>query len=51
MKTLFQQLFAALERQAQARREREIEDFLAQATDAADLENRMRRLEHGRLRR
>lgn len=51
MKDLFQQLFAALERQAQTRREREIETYLAQATDTADLENRMRRLEHSRLRR
>ena len=36
---------------AQRRREREIEGYLSQATDAADLENRFRRLERAALRR
>jgi hypothetical protein len=51
MKKLIQQMFAALERGAQRRREREIEGYLSQATDAADLENRLRRLERASLRR
>ena len=51
MKNLVQQLFAALERGAQRLREREIESYLSQATDAADLENRLRRLERASLRR
>jgi hypothetical protein len=51
MKNLMQQVFAALERNAQKRREREIEGYLSQATDAADLENRLRRLERVALRR
>lgn len=42
---IVKRLFAWLERNARAAREREIESYLAQATDAADLENRMRRLE------
>jgi len=46
-----QKVFAALERGAQRRREREIEGYLSQATDAADLENRFRRLERAALRR
>lgn len=51
MKNLLQQVFAALERSAQQRREREIESYLSQATDAADLENRFRRVERSSLRR
>lgn len=51
MKNLIQQVFAALERAAQRLREREIESYLSQATDAADLENRLRRLERVSLRR
>ena len=51
MKNLIQQVFAALERGAQRRREREIEGYLSQATDAADLENRLRRLERAASRR
>ena len=51
MKNLIQRVFAALERSAQRRREREIEGYLSQATDAADLENRLRRLERVALRR
>ena len=51
MKNLIQQVFAALERGSQRLREREIETFLAESTDAADLENRLRRLERASLRR
>jgi hypothetical protein len=51
MKNVIQRIFAALERGAQRRREREIEGYLSQATDAADLENRLRRLERVTLRR
>ena len=51
MKNLIQQVFAGLERGAQRLREREIESYLSQATDAADLENRLRRLERASLRR
>jgi hypothetical protein len=51
MKKLIQRILAALERSAQRRREREIEGYLSQATDAADLENRLRRLERMALRR
>jgi len=51
MQNLFQQMFAALERAAQRLREREIESYLSEATDAADLENRLRRLERASLRR
>ena len=51
MKSLIQQVFAALERAAQRLREREIESYLAESTDAADLENRLRRLERVSLRR
>lgn len=50
MKNLITQVFAALERGAQRMREREIERYLADATDAADLENRLRRLERAWLR-
>jgi hypothetical protein len=51
MKNVIQKVFAALERSAQRRREREIEGYLSEATDAADLENRFRRLERATLRR
>ena len=51
MKKLFQQVFAALERGAQRMREREIAGYLSQATDVADLENRLRRVERATLRR
>ena len=51
MKNLTQRFLAWLERNAQLRREREIESFLSQAADAADLENRMRLLERSLLRR
>ena len=51
MKNVIQRIFAALERSAQRRHEREIEGYLSQATDAADLENRLRRLERVTLRR
>jgi hypothetical protein len=51
MRNVIQKVFAALERSAQRRREREIEGYLSQATDAADLENRFRRLERAALRR
>ena len=51
MKNVIKKLFAALERSAQRRREHEIEGYLSQATDAADLENRFRRLERAGLRR
>jgi len=51
MKTFIQQVFAALERGAQRLREREIERYLSDSTDAADLENRLRRLERASLRR
>jgi hypothetical protein len=51
MKNLTQRFLTWLERNAQLRREREIESFLSQAADAADLENRMRLLERSLLRR
>ena len=51
MKNLITQVFAALERAAQRAREREIERYLSDATDAADLENRLQRLERAWLRR
>ena len=51
MKNVIQKVLAALERGAERRREREIEGYLSQATDAADLENRFRRLERAALRR
>ena len=51
MKNVMQRFLAWLERNAQLRREREIESFLSQAADAADLENRMRLLERSLLRR
>jgi hypothetical protein len=51
MRNVIQRMLAALERSAQRRREREIEGYLSQASDAADLENRLRRLERVALRR
>ena len=51
MKNLVQQVLAALERGAQRVREREIVGYLSQATDVADLENRLRRVERATLRR
>ena len=51
MKNLITRAFAALERGAQRMREREIERYLSDATDAADLENRLQRLERAWLRR
>ena len=51
MRNVIQKVFAALERSAERRREREIEGYLSEATDAADLENRFRRLERAALRR
>jgi hypothetical protein len=45
MKNPMQRFLAWLERSAQLRGEREIESYLAQAADAADLENRLRQLE------
>ena len=51
MKNPMQRFLAWLERNAQLRREREIESYLSQAVDAADLENRMRLLERAFLRR
>jgi hypothetical protein len=51
MKNMIQRFFAALERGAQRLREQEIESYLAGATDAADLENRLQRLERASLRR
>jgi Protein of unknown function (DUF3563) len=51
MDTIVTRLLAWLERNARVIREREIERYLAQATDAVDLENRMRNLERAVLRR
>jgi len=42
---MVKQLFAWLERNARSAREREIERYLSQATDAAGLEHRIRQLE------
>ena len=47
MATIVKQFFQWLERNAHAAREREIGRFLAQATDVADLENRIRQIERG----
>ena len=46
-----QRLLAWLEHNSRVLREREIESYLSQATDAVDLENRMRNLERAVLRR
>jgi hypothetical protein len=46
-----QRLLAWLEHNARVLREREIESYLSQATDAVDLENRIRNLERAVLRR
>ena len=51
MKNLMHKMLAALERGAQRMREREIAGYLSQATDVADLENRLRRIERATLRR
>jgi hypothetical protein len=51
MDTFINRLLAWLERNAQVIREREIERYLSQATDAVDLENRVRNLERAVLRR
>ena len=51
MSTIINRLLAWLERNAQVIREREIELYLSQATDAVDLENRVRNLERAVLRR
>ena len=51
MGRLIKDLLALLERNAQLRREREIESYLSQATDSVDLENRLRNLERAVLRR
>ncbi|MGQ0653140.1 MAG: DUF3563 family protein [Betaproteobacteria bacterium] len=45
MNDFVQKLVGWLERNAQAARERDIENYLSQATDLADLENRLRQLE------
>lgn len=45
MSKIVKHLFDWLERNAHRCREREIEGYLSQATDAADLESRIRRLE------
>ncbi len=45
MSNIVNRLIAWLERNAHAVREREIESYLSQAIDAADLENRLRELE------
>jgi hypothetical protein len=50
MKQIFQRLLTGLERNAQRNREREIERYLSQAIDRADLENRVRNLERAVLR-
>jgi hypothetical protein len=51
MKNLFQQMFAALERAAPAPARARNRELPVEATDAADLENRLRRLERASLRR
>jgi hypothetical protein len=45
MNQIIQRLFTWLERNVRSAQERETERFLSQATDAADLENRIRQLE------
>ena len=45
MTTIVKQLLAWLERNARAAQEREVELFLSQASDAVDLEDRIRQLE------
>lgn len=51
MSTIVNRLIAWLERNAHVIRERQIELYLSQATDAVDLENRMRNIERAVLRR
>jgi hypothetical protein len=45
MNRIIDRLMSWLENSARTARERELEKYLSQATDAADLENRMRTLE------
>jgi len=45
MTTIVKQLLAWMESNARAAQEREVERFLSQATDAADLERRVRQFE------
>ncbi len=45
MSNIVKQLFDWLERDARSAHEREIERFLSQAADVADLENRLKQLE------
>jgi len=45
MNRIVKQVFDWLERSARAAQEREIEGFLSQAADVADLENRLKQLE------
>ena len=50
MKQAIDRFFAWLEHNARIVRERELQDYLSQAADAAELEQRMRALErHNRL--
>jgi len=51
MENVLARVLTWLERNARTLREREIERYLSQATDAIDLENRMRNLERAVLRR
>lgn len=48
MENVLARVLIWLERNAGTLREREIESYLSQATDAVDLENRMRNLERNR---
>ena len=45
---MIDRLMSWLERNARTLREREVESYFSQATDAADLENRMRNVERRR---
>jgi hypothetical protein len=51
MENVLARVLTWLERNACTLREREIQRYLSQATDAVDLENRMRNLERAVLRR
>lgn len=51
MENVLARVLIWLERNAGTLREREIESYLSQATDAVDLENRIRNLERAVLRR
>jgi Protein of unknown function (DUF3563) len=44
MKNILQHVFGWLERNARSAREREVERYLGEATDLADLERRMQEL-------